>query len=155
LDCICIHDFLFGEKPDSPALNPMNFSFLSYLWELRVFGLLWYLNRLWHLWFLCSGLWLSYLCLQHTWEDKFILPHSPFYWLRWGFFLFLVDCGLNSWLHTCKVGSLLLEPHLRLKIELFSTLCLFWPWITIFPISISQKLRLKAWATIPSFKYCW
>jgi hypothetical protein len=131
-------------------LPPWAWSFLSYLWEFRVLGsvtypsswclLFCYLNRVWHLWFGCSGLWLSYLCLQHIWEDKFILLHS-FFLIGWDgvSFFFLMEWDLNSGLYTCKVGTLLLEPHLHLKMGFFSTLCLCWPWTTILPISNSQS----------------
>jgi hypothetical protein len=37
--------------------------------------------------------------------------------------MFLVELGLDSGLHTCKAGTLLLEPHLQ-----FILLWLVWKW---------------------------
>jgi hypothetical protein len=58
------------------------------------------------------------------------------------------DWGLNSQLHTCKAGALLLKPHLQsILLWLFGdggsrTIFLGWPGTTIFLISASQVARI-------------
>jgi hypothetical protein len=66
----------------------------------------------------------------------------------------LVGLGLNSELHTCKAGTLLLEPHLQsifslviLEIGLSGTICPDWSWAVILLISPSQKSGLQVWTT--------
>jgi hypothetical protein len=64
-------------------------------------------------------------------------------------FFFLVGLGLNSGLHTCKVGALMLETHIQyILLWLFwrwgvsQTTCPGWPWTLILLISASQVARI-------------
>jgi hypothetical protein len=63
--------------------------------------------------------------------------------------------GLNSGLHTCKAGVLLIEPHLQsIFIWLFwrwssQTVCPCWPWTVILLISASRVARMTGMSHCP------
>jgi hypothetical protein len=81
-------------------------------------------------------------------EFKFWTCHIPLGLVL--LFLFWWDCHLNSGLHTCKVGTLLLEPNLQsILLWLFwrwggglMNCLLGWPWTAILQISESQVARV-------------
>jgi hypothetical protein len=71
-------------------------------------------------------------------------------------FIYLWDWGLNSGLHSCKIGTLSLEPCLESTLlwlcfgdEVFWTICLEWSWRTQSP----KQLGLQSHWCLRSFLF--
>jgi hypothetical protein len=100
-----------------------------------------------------TGVWLK----QYREDLLRIREHLFWFFLLFYFYLFIFfwwDWGLNSRLHTCKAGSLPLEPNLQsILLWLFWrsggiswTTYMGWPPTVILLVSASQAGRTTGWA---------